>query len=49
MNRLNTYPLVHLGLWHVLMNLLAFVPLGERFEREHGSLKMGALTLGREY
>ncbi|KAF8458229.1 hypothetical protein BDZ91DRAFT_852200 [Kalaharituber pfeilii] len=46
LHRINTYPLVHLGLLHLLLNLATFVPLAERFEREIGSLKMGALLLG---
>ena len=48
MHRINTYPLVHLGWLHLLLNLIAWVPLSERFEREVGSAKMGGLVLGRE-
>lgn len=47
-HRINTYPLVHLGWLHLLLNLVAWVPLSERFEREVGSAKMGGLVLGRE-
>ena len=47
-HRINTYPLVHLGWLHLLLNLVAWVPLAERFEREIGSAKMGGLLLGRE-
>lgn len=48
-HRINTYPLVHLGWLHLLLNLVAWVPLSERFEREVGSAKMGGLLLGREF
>ena len=47
-HRINTYPLVHLGWLHLLLNLAAWVPLAERFEHEVGSAKMGGLLLGRE-
>ncbi|KAH8151590.1 uncharacterized protein LAJ45_04212 [Morchella importuna] len=46
MHRLNTYPLVHLGLLHAIFNLLALTPLLERFERECGTLKTLLLILG---
>lgn len=48
-HRINTYPLVHLGWLHLFLNLIAWVPLAVRFEREVGSAKMGALVLGREF
>ncbi|KAK8222070.1 putative rhomboid protease [Zalaria obscura] len=38
MYRLNTFPIIHLGFFHVLLNILALTPLLERFECEHGSL-----------
>ncbi|RPA76922.1 rhomboid-domain-containing protein [Ascobolus immersus RN42] len=38
MYRLNTYPLPHLSLLHLLPNLLALLPLLTRHERSHGSL-----------
>ncbi|RDI84199.1 hypothetical protein Vi05172_g5827 [Venturia inaequalis] len=38
MHRINTYPLLHLGLIHTVSNLIALAPLLERFEAEHGSL-----------
>jgi hypothetical protein len=47
-HRLNTYPLVHTGLVHALMNLIALTPLLERFEREVGTLKTTLLIAGRE-
>lgn len=48
-HRLNTYPLVHVGLLHALLNLLALTPLLERFEREVGTLKTLLLVLGRRF
>ena len=46
--RLNTYPFIHLNFFHALMNVLALVPLLERFESEHGTLTSLALFFGRE-
>lgn len=46
MYRLNTYPFVHRGFWHMFLNLLALVPLFERFEKECGTLTSAALWLG---
>ena len=46
--RLNTYPLIHLGFLHALLNTLALVPLMERFEAEHGTLLTAAMFFGRE-
>ena len=46
--RLNTYPLIHLGFLHSLLNTIALVPLMERFEAEHGTLLTGAMFLGRK-
>jgi membrane associated rhomboid family serine protease len=45
--RLNTFPLVHLGLVHALFNVLALTPLLERFEAEHGTLTTLAMFAGR--
>lgn len=36
--RLNTYPLTHKSLPHLLLNALALLPLLERFETSHGTL-----------
>lgn len=47
MHRLNTYPLIHIGLIHALINLVALTPLLERFEREIGTFKTLLLILGR--
>ena len=47
MYRLNTYPLIHIGFIHGLLNSLALAPLLERFEADHGTLSTGALFLGR--
>lgn len=47
--RLNTFPIIHLGFFHVLLNILALTPLLERFECEHGSLVTLILFTGRQY
>ena len=46
--RLNTYPVIHRGLFHALLNAAALTPLLERFEAEHGTLTALALFIGRE-
>ena len=46
--RTNTFPLIHAGFFHTLMNVLALVPLLERFEAEHGTLTTLALFMGRK-
>lgn len=46
--RTNTYPFIHLGFFHMLMNVLALTPLLERFESEYGTLTALALFMGRE-
>jgi glycosylphosphatidylinositol transamidase len=46
--RLNTYPIIHTGFFHALLNALALTPLLERFEAEHGTLTSIALFVGRE-
>lgn len=38
MHKLNTYPLLHLGIFHFLINLVSITPLLERFEAENGTL-----------
>lgn len=48
-HRLNTYPLVHTGAVHAVLNLIALTPLLERFEREIGTLKTLLLIAGREW
>ena len=47
--RLNTYPLVHQNFLHAGFNVIALVPLLERFEAEHGTLLTGAMFAGRVY
>ena len=47
--RTNTFPLIHAGFLHTLMNVLALTPLLERFEAEYGTLTTLALFLGREF
>jgi len=46
MYRTNTFPLVHAGFFHALMNILALTPLLERFEAEYGTLTTLALFMG---
>lgn len=46
--RTNTYPFIHLGFFHMVMNVLALTPLLERFESEYGTLTALALFMGRE-
>lgn len=48
MYRLNTFPLIHLGFFHMLMDTICLVPLLERFEAEFGTLTSVALFMGRE-
>ena len=45
--RLNTFPLIHVNFIHALFNLLALVPLMERFEAEQGTLLSLAFFFGR--
>jgi len=45
-HRLNTYPLIHTGWIHALLNVIAVTPLLERFEREVGTLKTTLLIAG---
>ncbi|KAK1753514.1 rhomboid protein 2 [Echria macrotheca] len=44
--RLNTFPFIHLNLFHAVMNILALIPLLERFEAEYGTLTSLALFFG---
>ncbi|BCR83106.1 rhomboid protease family protein RBD2 [Aspergillus chevalieri] len=46
MYRLNTYPFIHMGFFHTLLNVFALTPLLERFEAEHGTLTSLALFIG---
>lgn len=48
MYRLNTFPLIHMGFWHMLADTICLVPLLERFEAEWGTLNSVALFLGRK-
>jgi glycosylphosphatidylinositol transamidase len=47
--RTNTFPLVHAGFFHMIMNVIALTPLLERFEAEYGTLTTLALFMGREW
>jgi len=46
MYRLNTFVLIHMGFWHMLMDTICLVPLLERFEAEWGTLTSVALFMG---
>ncbi|KAK5190603.1 Glycosyl phosphatidyl inositol protein transamidase complex subunit [Exophiala xenobiotica] len=46
MYRLNTFTLIHLGFWHMLVDTICLVPLLERFEAEWGTLTTLALFMG---
>lgn len=46
MYRLNTFPLMHLGFFHLIFNVLALTPLLERFEAEYGTLVTLVLFTG---
>lgn len=45
-HRLNLFPLMHLGFFHLLFNIIALAPLLERFESEFGTLVTLALFTG---
>jgi GPI-anchor transamidase subunit GAA1 len=45
--RTNTFPLIHSGFLHALLNVIALTPLLERFEAEHGTLTSLLLFFGR--
>jgi len=47
--RLNTYPLIHLGFIHAILNTLVLAPLLERFEADHGTLLTAAMFVGRTF
>jgi len=44
--RTNTFPLIHAGFIHALLNVIALTPLLERFEAEHGTLTSLLLFFG---
>jgi len=47
--RLNTFPVVHIGFLDAIVNLVAVIPLLDRFETEHGTLVSIALFTGRMF
>lgn len=49
MYRTNTYPFIHTGVYHLVINLMGVLPLLERFEAGHGTLTSLALFFGREW
>ncbi|GAB7356335.1 hypothetical protein MBLNU459_g7128t2 [Dothideomycetes sp. NU459] len=46
MYRFNTFPFLHMGFFHTLINIIALTPLLERFEAENGSLPVLLLFTG---
>ncbi|KAL1899126.1 putative rhomboid protease [Sporothrix stenoceras] len=44
--RTNTFPLIHISLFHMVANVVALVPLMDRFECEHGTITTLALFFG---
>lgn len=44
--RTNTFPLIHAGFIHALLNVITLTPLLERFEAEHGTLTSILLFFG---
>ncbi|KAK4228190.1 rhomboid protein 2 [Podospora fimiseda] len=44
--RMNTFPFIHLNVWHAVMNVVTIVPLLERFEGEYGTLNCLGLFFG---
>ncbi|GAB7361230.1 hypothetical protein MBLNU230_g1291t1 [Neophaeotheca triangularis] len=44
--RMNTYPLLHVNFFHYLLNLIALIPLLERFEAENGTITTLLLFTG---
>ncbi|KAF2008186.1 rhomboid protein 2 [Amniculicola lignicola CBS 123094] len=44
--RLNTFPLMHIGFFHMIFNVIALAPLLERFESEFGTLVTLVLFTG---
>jgi hypothetical protein len=48
-HRINTYPFIHLGLTHAILNIVSLTPLLERFESEYGTLTTLALFTGRRW
>jgi membrane associated rhomboid family serine protease len=44
--RFNTYPLIHKSALHLILNLITFVSLLERFESEHGTVVTFILFTG---
>jgi membrane associated rhomboid family serine protease len=45
---MNTFPLLHLGFFHTILNVIALTPLLERFESEFGTLVTLSLFSGRK-
>ncbi|KAF2723489.1 hypothetical protein K431DRAFT_219936 [Polychaeton citri CBS 116435] len=46
LSRCNTFPFLHLSIWHLAFNLFALIPLLERFEAENGTIVTFALFTG---
>jgi membrane associated rhomboid family serine protease len=45
---LNTYPFLHIGLFHTIVNILALVTLLDKFEQTNGTITTVAMLLGRK-
>jgi len=45
-HRLNTFPFLHLGLFHMLVNIVAVIPLLDKFEQANGTITTVLLILG---
>lgn len=45
-HRMNTFPLLHTNFFHYILNVIALVPLLERFESEHGTIVTFVLFTG---
>jgi membrane associated rhomboid family serine protease len=48
-HRLSTYPFIHLGIFHTIVNIVALTPLLDKFEQENGTLVTVILFSGRTF
>ncbi|KAL2115034.1 hypothetical protein VTJ04DRAFT_10697 [Mycothermus thermophilus] len=46
MRRTNTYPFIHMDVFHLVVNLIGVIPLLERFERSYGTIPTVGLFIG---
>jgi membrane associated rhomboid family serine protease len=47
-HRLTTFPLVHLSLFHLVINVIPLLPLLEKFEEENSTIVTLLLFFGRK-